>query len=98
MKKLFFVLMSLLSLEATAIPLRLVNRSLKPIKLVIPGVMNPNLFPLSSSGCGLQPGQVIFFNYKGREQVLLTIEEKMSGRKLVVNRLLRERKKELKGK
>jgi len=95
MKKLFTIPLLIICLYAKAIPLKLVNKSIFPIPLIIPGVMNPNLFPFSSSSCGLEPGQTILFNYKGKEETLIIITEEMSNQRLIVNQLIRERKKEL---
>ena len=73
----------------------LANRSLKSIPLHIPGVMNPNLSPMSNSGVSLAVGQEIFF-YEGRKKVLLlTVTEDLQDQTLIVNDLIRERQKEL---
>lgn len=98
MKKLTisFALIWLLLSRALAVPLVLVNKSWRPIRLEIPGVMNPTLSPFSSSTCGLEPGQIILFKYKGKQEVLIEIVEGDAGRKLHVAALMRKRKKEIK--
>lgn len=98
MKKLLisFALICLLLSKALAVPLILVNKSWRPIRLEIPGVMNPTLSPFSSSSCGLEPGQIIFFKYKGKQEVLIEIAEGDAGRKVHVAALIRKRKKEIK--
>ncbi|MEM7040576.1 MAG: hypothetical protein AAF570_26670, partial [Bacteroidota bacterium] len=71
------------------------NNSLKSIPLFIPGVMNPNLSPVSNSGVTLRPGQRILFKYRGKRRVLLVVSEDLEGQKLDVARLLKNRKKEI---
>jgi hypothetical protein len=48
------------------IPFTLRNNGLKAVPLEIPGVMNPNLSPLSNSGVDLAVGQQIFFRHRGK--------------------------------
>ncbi len=51
------------------------NSSLKSISLIIPGVMKPNLSPMSNSGVSLEMGQKIYYK-KGMSKVLvLTVDE-----------------------
>ncbi|MCX6183901.1 MAG: hypothetical protein NTX74_02415 [Flavobacterium sp.] len=51
------------------------NGSFSSIPLVIPGVMNPNLRPLSNSGISLDVGQKIYFfpNGKRKSKALLFV-------------------------
>lgn len=80
--------------EAVTITLR--NNSAKDIPLIIPTVMNPNLSPFSNSGVTLKIGQEILFKNKGRKYVLLTIDDSFKdGDVLEMNKLLKEKKKEL---
>ncbi len=58
--------------------------------------MNANLLPFSSSTAGLEPGQEIFFKYKGEQRVLITISESDSGKSLNIGRLIKSRKRALK--
>lgn len=51
------------------------NPSLNSISLVIPGVMNPNLSPLSNSGVALKIGQKIFYKKGEKEYLLLTVDD-----------------------
>jgi hypothetical protein len=52
------------------------NGSLKSIPLNIPGIMNPNLSPLSNSGIELEPGQKVFYfpnGKKGKKELLFEV-------------------------
>lgn len=52
------------------------NGSLKSIPLNIPGVMNPNLFPISDSGVTLEVGQKVFYfpnGKKGKKELLFEV-------------------------
>jgi hypothetical protein len=63
--------------SAQAIPMTFHNGSLKSIPLHIPGVMNPNLSPLSNSGIELEPGQKIFYfpnGKKGKKELLFEVD------------------------
>ncbi len=71
------------------------NTSLKSIPLIIPGVMNPNLSPMSNSGVGLKIGQKILFKYKGKRRVLLIVDKTLEGKVLDVPKLLKEKRREL---
>lgn len=72
------------------------NSSLRSIPLVIPGVMNPNLSPLSDSGVDLQVGQPIYFRHKGKEALLLKVDENIrDGERIDVAELIKKRKQEL---
>ncbi len=72
------------------------NSSLQSIPLVIPGVMNPNLSPLSDSGVGLQMGQPVYFRQKGKDILLFKVDENIrEGERIDVAELIRERKQEL---
>ena len=53
------------------------NGSLKSIPLNIPGVMNPNLFPISDSGVTLEVGQKVFYFpnvKKGKKELLFEVD------------------------
>lgn len=103
MKKSVFTLV-LLVLAATglqAVPFVLKNNSLRSIPLEIPGVMNPNLSPVSISNVDLSVGQKIYFFADGKKgafkkrYLLLEVTEELAGRQLPVEKLISERKKEL---
>ncbi len=79
----------------TSVNFTLRNNSLSSIYLEIPGVMNPNLSPMSNSGVGLKVGQKIFFFEGKKKFLLLEVTKKYAGKKVVVNELIRERRKEL---
>lgn len=78
-----------------AVPFTLRNNSTKSIYLKIPGVMNPNLSPMSNSGVDLAVGQKIYFFIKKKKYLLLEVTEEYAGKKVVVNQLIKKRKKEL---
>ena len=85
-----------LALETeTVVTFTLRNESAKSIPLIIPGVMNPNLSPMSNSGVNLKVGQEIFFRHKGKKRLLLTVDESLEGKTLKVAKLIKEKKKEL---
>ncbi|KPM31898.1 Hypothetical protein I595_1546 [Croceitalea dokdonensis DOKDO 023] len=74
----------------------LMNTSAKPIPLIIPNVMNPNLSPFSNSGVELKMGQELLFRQGGKRYVLLTVDNTIkNGDKIDVAKLLKARKKEL---
>ena len=82
-------------LAAQAVNFTLHNGSLKSIPLVIPGVMNPNLSPLSNSGVDLAVGQEIYFKQGRKKYFLLEVTEDLAGEKVKVANLIKERKAEL---
>ncbi len=71
------------------------NNSMKSIPLMIPGVMNPNLSPVSNSGVRLKVGQKILFRYKGKKRTLLVVDESLADAVLDVSKLLKEKKQEI---
>jgi hypothetical protein len=71
------------------------NESNKSIPLVIPGVMNPNLSPMSNSGVTLAEGQEIFFLEKKKRYLLLEVSPDLNGDTLIVNELIDKRRVEL---
>lgn len=95
MKKLLTLIALILCVQTFAVPFTLRNNSAKSIPLIIPGVMNPNLSPMSNSGVDLKVGQEILFKYKGKKTLLLTVTEDLRDTKLNVSKLISERKKEL---
>lgn len=80
--------------ESVSFTLR--NGSVKSIKLKIPGVMNPNLSPMSNSGVRLDIGQEIYFYMGSKKKLLLTVTEDFQGQTILVNKLIKEREKEIK--
>jgi hypothetical protein len=76
------------------------NGSLKSIPLEIPGVMNPNLNPLSNSGVGLAYGQEVFYFINGdkRKKALLFVvgDQFKEGEVLEINQLIDIKNKALK--
>jgi hypothetical protein len=94
MKKLFLLMaVCLLNLPVMAVPFVLQNKSMKAIPLIIPGVMNPNLSPLSQSNVDLAVGQQIFFMKDGKKVLLLEVTEDLQGQKVNVAKLLRAKTK-----
>lgn len=70
------------------------NSSLKSIPLVIPGVMNPNLSPVSNGGVSLKVGQKVYLR-KGMNKVLLmTVDENIkNGDKIDMAEMVKDLKK-----
>lgn len=98
------VTIAFLALAATglqAVPFVLKNNSLRSIPLEIPGVMNPNLSPVSISNVDLAVGQKIYFFSDGKKgafkkrYLLLEVTEELAGKQLPVEKLINDRKKEL---
>ena len=83
------------SVQTDKISFTLLNKSEKSIPLQIPGVMNPNLSPNSSSGVTLRIGQKVLFKYRGKKRVLLVVDASLKGQKLEVDALIIERKREI---
>jgi hypothetical protein len=76
-----FILFNLFFLvigKSQTIPMTFHNGSLKSIPLNIPGVMNPNLFPISDSGVTLEVGQKVFYfpnGKKGKKELLFEVDD-----------------------
>ncbi len=85
-----------ISVNAQSVSFKLRNTTLKSIPLKIPGVMNPNLSPNSSSGVTLKIGQEIFFKHRGKKYLLLKVTKDLEGKKVFVNKVIKKRKEELK--
>jgi hypothetical protein len=96
MKKLLFFLCLMLAGTLSAVPFTLRNSTLKAIPLEIPGVMNPNLSPLSNSGVDLCVGQKIYCTIDGERIELIEVSEDLKDKKLNVAKLIREQRKALK--
>ncbi len=83
-------------MAADYISFTLHNGSAKSISLIIPRVMNPNLSPYSNSGVELKIGQEILFRVKGKNYILLTVDNNIkNGDVIEVDELLKQRKAEL---
>ncbi|MFT4737569.1 MAG: hypothetical protein ACI8QD_001852 [Cyclobacteriaceae bacterium] len=97
MKKLFISsFLAALFLVADAVPLTLINTRLKSIYLEIPGVMNPNLSPLSLSGVNLAVGQEIYTIYQKKRIQLLSIDTTYyANQEVNIHELIKENKKQL---
>ena len=80
---------------SVSVQVYLLNKSVKSIPLIIPGVMNPNLSPKSKSGVVLKVGQKIYFRDQGKRHQLLTITEEDNNKRIEVSSLIKVRKKEL---
>jgi len=96
MKKLLLIASLLVAGTLAAVPFTLRNNSLKAIPLEIPGVMNPNLSPMSNSGVDLCVGQEIYCTIEGERVLLIEVTEELKDQKVDVAKLIREKKKELK--
>ena len=92
---LFLLSTGLFFVNENPVPFTLRNESVKSIPLRIPGVMNPNLSPMSNSGVRLKVGQKIFFYHKRKKYLLLEVKENLRDTKVKVSKLISERKKEL---
>jgi hypothetical protein len=102
MKKLFFTFLVGLffaNLQAQNIHMTFHNGSLQSIPLVIPGVMNPNLSPLSDSGISLDVGQKIYFFPKGKrksKEILFVVDNNIKKDSVLqIDEIIKKRKKEL---
>jgi hypothetical protein len=86
-------------INAQYIPMTFKNGSMKSIALVIPGVMNPNLSPMSTSGVSLKVGQKVYFSpegKKGKKELLFTVNSTFKkDTVLQIDELIKIRKKEL---
>jgi hypothetical protein len=83
------------ALQAQSVSFTLRNNSLSSIPLKIPGVMNPNLSPMSNSGVSLEVGQKIYFQHRRRKHLLLEVTAELEGTKVIVNEKINQRRKEL---
>lgn len=90
------VVFACLASPAMAVNLTFENRSSETIPLEIPGVMNPNLSPMSQSGVTLNPGQMVYFKINGQRKLLLEIKDEKNGQVIVVNELIVKRTAEIK--
>ena len=59
---------------AKSVTFTLHNSSSESIPLVIPGVMNPNLSPMSNSGVALEIGQKIYYKHGMKKVLILTVD------------------------
>lgn len=87
--------MATLSVTDKGISFTLRNESLQSIPLEIPGVMNPNLSPMSNSGVTLAEGQEIYFKDGRKRYLLLEVSAELEGDTLIVHELIEKRKTEL---
>lgn len=72
------------------------NGSFASIPLNIPGVMNPNLSPMSDSGVTLDYGQKVFFKEKGKQFLLFEVDQSFkNGDVLEIQDLIKARKKQM---
>ena len=91
----FAIFVSSIALNAQSVYFNLKNNSAVSIPLKIPGVMNPNLSPMSNSAVDLKIGQKIFFKHKKKNYLLLEVTSDKKDQTLIVNQLIEKRKKEL---
>lgn len=87
-------------ITAQYVPMTFQNGSLKSISLEIPGVMNPNLNPMSNSGVSLKIGQKVFFypkGKKGKKEILFVVDSSMKKDTVLrIDEIIKARKVELK--
>jgi hypothetical protein len=83
--------------KSQAISMTFHNGSLKSIPLNIPGVMNPNLSPLSNSGIELEPGQKIFYfpnGKKGKKELLFEVDNTFGKDTILqIDEIIKQKKK-----
>ena len=83
--------------KSQAIPMTFHNGSLKSIPLNIPGVMNPNLSPLSNRGIELEPGQKIFYfpnGKKGKKELLFEVDNTFGKDTILqIDEIIKQKKK-----
>jgi hypothetical protein len=106
LKRISLVAMLLMSLafsskiSAQYVPMTFQNGSLKSISLEIPGVMNPNLNPMSNSGVSLKIGQKVFFYPKGKngkKELLFVVDSSIKKDTVLrIDEIIKARKIELK--
>ena len=71
------------------------NSSLKSIPLIIPGVMKPNLSPMSNSGVSLEMGQKIYYKKGMSKALVLTVDENIeNGDKIDMAKLVKNIEKD----
>lgn len=87
-------------ITAQYVPMTFHNVSMKSIFLEIPGVMNPNLNPMSDSGVSLKIGQKVFFypnSKKGKKEILFVVDSSMKKDTVLrIDEIIKARKMELK--
>jgi len=95
-----FILFNLFFLvigKSQAIPMTFHNGSLKSIPLNIPGIMNPNLSPLSDSGVTLETGQKVFYfpnGKKGKKELLFEVDNTFRKDTILqIDELIKQKKK-----
>lgn len=78
-----------------SVPFELSNKSTDTVEIVIHGVNKATLLPKAVYNLNLKKGQRIFFKYNGTQYTLLTVSEKMEGKKLDICKLIEARKKQI---
>ena len=95
----FFAISFSSKVNAQYFPMTFHNGSLKSIYLQIPGVMNPNLNPMSDSGVSLKLGQEVYFfpkGQKGKKELLFTVNSTFrKDTVLQIDKIVIAKKKEL---
>lgn len=73
------------------------NGSLKSIPLNIPGIMNPNLSPISDSGVTLEVGQKVFYypnGKKGKKELLFEVDDTFQKDTILqIDEIIKQKKK-----
>jgi hypothetical protein len=84
--------------KSQAISMTFHNGSLKSIPLNIPGVMNPNLSPLSDSGVTLEVGQKVFYypnGKKGKKELLFEVDNTFRKDTILqIDEMIKQKKKD----
>ena len=94
------ILISLNEVKSQNISMTFHNGSARPISLIIPGVMNPNLNPYSNSQVDLEVGQKVYFLPQGKlkkKELLFTVEKNWKNDTILeINQIIEFRNKPLK--
>jgi len=97
---LFVMLVSISKVQSQNIPMTFHNGSFRSISLIIPGVMNPRLVPMSNSGVSLDAGQVVYFFPNGKnekKEVLFVVKPTWKRDTILeIHQIIKKRVKELK--
>jgi hypothetical protein len=82
--------------EPFPVSLKVRNTSLFPVRADIPGLMQANFLPFSTSYAGVPVGQEIYFDFEGKRTLLLRIESAERNQEIIINEVVAKRRAELK--
>jgi hypothetical protein len=78
--------------EPFPISLKIRNTSLFPVAVDIPGLMQANFLPLSTSGASVPVGQELYFKFEGERTLLTRIEGTERVQEIVINEVVAKRR------